>query len=214
MARGFENWKPIKGYEDLYEVSNMGRVRSVDRCVAYKHYGGLTISKKQGRYLTPQVGKSNPYAYVMLCKNGIKKRLRLHRVVADAFVPNPNKYPVVNHKDENHTNNCAENLEWCTILYNNNYGMRTQRGAKTQMMKYPKGVEHERLARFRATMKERKRACAERPIYLCDKEGNIIKEYRSAIEAGKELGLWPQNIRNVLYGRYKHTGGYYFKRAD
>lgn len=209
-----EIWQPIKGYEGLYEVSNMGRVRSIDRLVEFAHYGGVTMSVKRGRYLTPQVGKSNPYAYVMLCKKGIRKRVRLHRIVAEAFIPNPNNYPIINHKDENHTNNRVENLEWCTPLYNNNYGTRKQRGIKTRMERYPKGEEHERLAKFRATMKERNRLSAERPIYMCDKDGSIIKKYRSAIEAGKELGLWPQNIRNVLYGKYKHTGGYYFKRAD
>lgn len=209
-----EHWLPVKGYEGMYEVSDTGRVRSLDRYVEYEHYGGVSISKKKGRELTAIVGKSNPYAYVTLCKNGIHKRIRLHRIVAEAFVPNPNNYPVVNHKDEKHTNNRADNLEWCTTLYNCNYGTKKQRGIQTRKEKYPKGTENARIEKFRATMKDRKRACAERPIYLCDNKGNIIKEYRSAAEAGKELGLWPQNIRSVLYGRYQRTGGYYFKRAD
>lgn len=123
-----EEWKDIKGYEGLYQVSNQGRVKSLEKTYNVG-YGGEKHQKE--RILIPtEVG--NGYLHVTLCKNGGKKYKRVHRLVAEAFIPNPNKYDVVNHKDENQKNNNVDNLEWCTQAYNNAYGSRTKRMAETQ----------------------------------------------------------------------------------
>lgn len=121
-----EIWKPIKGYEGLYEVSNLGRVRSLDRCVVYAN-GQVHIHR--GKILRP--GISNGYMQVHLCKCGDMKQPLVHRLVADAFIPNPENLPQVNHKDENPSNNEVSNLEWCTSEYNINYGTRKEKVMKS-----------------------------------------------------------------------------------
>lgn len=103
------NWKAINGYENLYEISDNGQVQSL-------HNGEKIILKQS-------VG-SKGYNLVTLCKNGKQKTVNVHRLVALAFVPNPNNHPCVNHIDENKKNNEAKNLEWCTHYYNNIYGKR------------------------------------------------------------------------------------------
>ncbi len=106
-----EIWEKIKDY-DNYEVSDLGRIRS-------KKYGILTPIKKD-----------NGYLQINLCRNGIYKTFILHRLVALAFIPNPNNYPEINHKDEDKTNNCVDNLEWCTKSYNMTYNNLPKRRCK------------------------------------------------------------------------------------
>lgn len=104
-----EEWRPLVGYEGLYEVSNMGRVKSLN----YRRTGKEKI-------LEPY---DDGYGYlkVKLFKDGKGKNCRINRLVAIAFIPNPYNLPEVNHKDEDKTNNCVENLEWCTSQYNVEY---------------------------------------------------------------------------------------------
>ena len=110
-----ENWKPVKGYDELYEVSDIGRVRS--------------LCAKQSMYLRILTQHIDKYGYlsVRLFYEGRRKRFSVHRLVAQAFIPNPNNLPQVNHKDEDKTNNAAGNLEWCDAKYNCNYGTRNHR---------------------------------------------------------------------------------------
>lgn len=97
-----EIWKDVKGYECLYQVSNFGNI------------------KRDNKILNP--GKNQDgYSMVCLCKDGNQKIKLVHRLVAQAFIPNPNNYPQVNHKDENKSNNTVDNLEWCSIQYNQEY---------------------------------------------------------------------------------------------
>jgi len=98
-----ENWLPVKGYEGLYEVSDMGNVRRVN-----------------GNLLTPSVNKGK-YLYVRLSRSSDEKQFYIHRLVAMAFLPNPHNHPEVNHKDENKQNNTVSNLEWCSHIYNAQY---------------------------------------------------------------------------------------------
>ena len=115
-----EEWRDIEGYEGLYQISNLGRVRSLN-CRGHKGCIGI---------LTPRLdGKG--YEMVALYKEGKARNTKVHRLVAQAFIPNPNNYPQVNHKDENKTNNDVKNLEWCTNEYNHNYGTRNERVGKS-----------------------------------------------------------------------------------
>ena len=112
-----EYWKPVVGYEGLYMVSNWGRIKSMN----YNHSGKERIMK--------QKIQGGCYS-VNLSKNGIIKTYLVHRLVAEAFIPNLNNYKEVNHKDEDKTNNSVDNLEWCDRGYNNNYGTRTEKCSK------------------------------------------------------------------------------------
>lgn len=104
-----EIWKDIPGYPD-YQVSQAGHVRSLN----YNHTGKKRRLKLQK--------DRNGYLLVKFYKNGEQKNFLVHRIVTTAFIPNPNNYPCINHKDENPSNNCIDNLEWCDVKYNNNYG--------------------------------------------------------------------------------------------
>ena len=117
-----EVWKDVTEYEGFYQVSNRGNVRSVAR-------RGLQGYRRRGRVLKPWYD-SGGYCRVNLCKNGKSKTRSVHRLVAEAFLPNPNGLPQVNHRDEVKDNNNVENLEWCDSMYNNNYGTRTERLSK------------------------------------------------------------------------------------
>lgn len=114
-----EEWKPITGYEGLYEVSSFGNIRTI---------------KRQGtnsRTIKQQIDRKG-YCYVSLCENGKYKRSSVHRLVATAFIENLKELPCVNHKDENKANNCVNNLEWCSYRYNNNYGTARMRASATR----------------------------------------------------------------------------------
>ena len=120
-----EVWKPVPGYEGLYEVSDAGRVRSLGRFVRCDR-GKRWI---KGVILIP-VRVNGGYLIVNLCKDGTMKACKIHRLVAHVFLSNPDNLPEVNHKDEVKTNNCVDNLEWCDSKYNNNYGTRNNRLAE------------------------------------------------------------------------------------
>lgn len=126
MIDNLENeiWKDIEGYEGLYQISNMGRVK------AYPKMGGC-IFKNEKIIKSHDNGKQ--YLYVDLYdNNGKRKKDYIHRLVAKAFIPNTNDYPVINHKDENKLNNTYENLEWCTYKYNCNYGSHNEKLSKAR----------------------------------------------------------------------------------
>ena len=122
-----EEWRPVVGYEGLYEVSNTGQVRSLDRYIknghsSYRLHKGKVISLLKGEY---------GYIQVNLYYNGKNYKKYVHRLVAQAFIPNPDNLPQINHKDEDKTNNRVDNLEWCTAKYNINYGTRKDKVRET-----------------------------------------------------------------------------------
>lgn len=123
-----EIWKDIENFEGLYQISNLGRVRSVDRVV---HILDPKSNREYNRHFPECIKSTNldtkGYVMVTLKKDGKTSRYRIHRLVAKAFIPNPNNLPQVNHKDENKENNCMSNLEWCTNDYNGTYGTRILR---------------------------------------------------------------------------------------
>lgn len=172
-----EIWKDIVEYEGLYQVSNFGRVRSLDRYV--NHYrGGKKIVKS--KILEQDCSGNSGYKRVQLCKDGKQKHFSVHRLVAIAFLPNPDHLPFVNHKDENKANNHVDNLEWCTHEYNDNYGTRNIRMSETK----------------------------KKPIIQYDKQGNFIREWKSATDACIELKICKSSIYGVCAGRKKSAGGY------
>lgn len=134
-----EKWKPIEGYEGLYEVSNLGRIKSLQRTTTLKNKGGAIYTRTHKEKILAQTFDGRHYyLQVILCKNGKGKKHLVHRLVANAFIENPLMLPEVNHIDEDKTNNCAVNLEWCTHKYNNNYGKKrtSSQGEKNSQNKF------------------------------------------------------------------------------
>ena len=120
-----EIWKDIKGYEGYYQVSNLGRVRSLKRVVGAGKNANHSTQTLNGRILKSAYTKK--YVTTILSKDGKTKCFSVHKLVAEAFIPNPDNLPCVNHKDENKHNNKVDNLEWCTYKYNNEYNGRVDK---------------------------------------------------------------------------------------
>lgn len=116
-----EEWRDIAGYENLYQVSNLGRVKALGN--------GKTHNSKE-HLLKPEKDIGS-YLRVRLSKQGKQKHYKIHRLVAEAFIPNPKNLPEINHRNESKTDNRASNIEWCTRLYNHNYGTINQRISKS-----------------------------------------------------------------------------------
>ena len=164
-----EVWKDIENYEGYYQVSNLGRVKSKTREVVYcngnKHiYYGFELKQSLD---------TNGYKTVCLCKDNSPKTFKVHRLVAQAFIDNPNNYGYINHKDENKTNNHMNNLEWCDIRYNNTYGTRLERVAKKE------GI----------------------PIIQLSIDGEYIGTFHSMSSAARAVGGNASPIRDALTGR-------------
>lgn len=169
-----EVWKDIEGYEGKYQVSNFGNVMSLN----YNHTGKKRLMKlRKNRY---------GYLEVHLYKDGKVKWYKVHRLVAQAFLANPNNLSQVNHKDQNKENNIVSNLEFCSPEYNVNYGDRNERASEKQC----------------------------KPIFGVDKVSGLIVEYKSAKEAGKVLGINPANITACCKGKRKSAGNFYWFYAD
>lgn len=120
---------PVKGYEGYYSVDNFGNVYSEDRIIVVTVNGKQQEKHIKGKRMIPQVGATG-YESVMLSKNGRYKMARVHRLVAEAFIPNPNNLPIINHKDENRINNSVDNLEWCDNSYNVRYNGASKRAGE------------------------------------------------------------------------------------
>lgn len=160
-----EIYKTIEEYPN-YEISNMGNVR-----------------RKGRKMLKPLFTKNTGYYMVCLYNEFGAKRVLIHRLVADAFLSNPNNYPVVNHINEDKTDNRVENLEWCTRSYNINYGTSINK-----------------------IRKSKQKGCLQ-----MDMEGNIIKEWECIRVAQRTLKI--NNISKCCMGKMKTTGGYKWKYA-
>lgn len=128
-----EIWSDIEGFEGFYQVSNKGNVKSLDRLVNGCSFKGY--QRMKGKQLKLQKRKSG-HLDVLLKKNGKEKRCWVHRLVAKAFIPNPDNLPIVNHIDSNPQNNSVENLEWCTQQHNINHCVKSGR------FNPRKGVDH------------------------------------------------------------------------
>lgn len=153
-----EVWKDIRGYENLYQSSTFGRARSLDNYRKGRN-GSLRFCK--GKILKPSTDKDG-YLLVGLCKNGKQKTYKVHRLVAEAFIPNPNNLPQVNHKDENKQNNFVSNLEWCSAKYNSNYGTAIQRSSEKKI----NGKKSKTVLQYTL-------------------DGQFVREWKSTAEAGR-----------------------------
>ena len=183
-----ENWKDIENYEGFYQVSNLGRVRSLERDI---YYPNGTVHHLKEKILASNLDRHG-YQYVNLYKNGEGKKMLVHRLVAMAFIPNPENNPQVNHKDENPLNNFVENLEWCTASYNTNYGTRNERMIQNRRS-YKLGNHPQAKSVF----------CEE-----------LNKTFDCAKRAGEELGIDVSSIVKVCKAKAKIAGKLHWKYAD
>lgn len=170
-----EEWRDVKGYEGLYQVSNFGNVWS------------FYVNRALAKHLHP-----NGYYAVRLCKCGRHKNIQLGRIVASAFLPNPNNLPETNHKDCNPRNNRADNLEWCTRKYNINYGDRTQK-----MLDSPGYKSH--IERLKV------------PILQFQKSGEFVKRWDCASDIEKTQHIDAGNISLCCSGKRGSAGGYIWR---
>ena len=185
-----EIWKDIKGYEGLYQISNLGRVKSLIKFHNTKNNVGY-FSKEH--ILKP--GIRNEYFMVCLVKNHKKKSISIHRLVAENFIKNPHNKKQVNHIDGNKLNNKADNLEWCTNQENIIHSWVNGLSKVTK--------------RMRTHTKER-----QKPIIQYDRNMNLIKEWESASIAGEKLGIWQQGIVACLKRRTKTAGNYIWRYKE
>lgn len=182
-----EIWKDIPGYEGLYQVSNCGNVRSLDRIIKCKNgkirgYPGVLLK---------QDSTKDGHKRCRLCNQGCDKHFFVHRLVASAFIENPNNFPIVNHKDENPSNNSVNNLEWCTGKYNVNYGTSIERRTL-----------HTDYQRIRKNQRKQ--------VAQYDLEGNLIKIWSSRKEC-TEAGFTGTAITRCAQGKRKKHKGYIWK---
>lgn len=164
-------WKPVVGYEGLYEVSNDGLIKSFNM---YRY--------KEPR-LMKQSRQNNGYLTVVLSKNNTTKRFLVHRIVAEAFIPNPSNFEMVNHKDEDRENNNVDNLEWCTRAYNQKYSISLH--PKRRMLFYRNFLDENGNSNSPMLISEAR--VRTEPIVHLDKDLKIIKIYNNWIEAKHEL---------------------------
>lgn len=218
-----EEWRSVVNYEGLYEVSNLGRVKALGRwCL---HSGGGKAWRKE-RILKPNT--INGYYHVHLYKDGIGKIHRIHRLVANAFIPNndPVNKTTVNHKNEIKTDNRVENLEWMSMADNNRYGTRVERitAALRGKPRPPHVIEALRNANIGkpSPLKGKKRPphigeavrkALSKPVIQYDKLGNEIARFFSAREASRKTGFRQSHISSCCNGDYKQAYGFIWKYA-
>ena len=183
-----ETWKPVKGYEGLYEVSDRGRVKSLEREVSFKsknQFGVFYTEYKTPERILSPIMQSNGYWVVGLGFMGKRKIKSIHRLVAEAFIENPDNKPQVNHIDGNKGNNNASNLEWATPSEN------TKHAYKTALLTH-----------------------YSRAVYQIDPETIIGKRWESVRAASRALGITESGIIKCCRGERKMSGGYIWRYCD
>lgn len=180
-----EIWRDIDGYENLYQVSNLGNVRSLDRYSQCKN----NFKQFNKGCVLKQKNNKNGYKQINLHKDGKRKTYLVHRLVAQTFIQNPNNYPMVNHKDENKSNNIVDNLEFCTCEYNINYGTRTEKMIKTKT----------------------NNPSESKPVVQYTLNGYFVADYPSTHEAERQTGIHSGSISKCCLRKGKSAGGFIWK---
>lgn len=181
-----EEWRPvpIDEFKDFYEVSSFGRVRSIEH-VQTRYKSNYSQPYTVKGHILAQAFNVGGYKIAHLSVNGYKKCLRVHRLVAMAFIPNPDNLPQINHKDEDKTNNRVDNLEWCSSNYNLSYGSRLERISKS----------------------------VSKPVVMVSKDGKDLRTFKSIKDAHDNTGASNGNIWAVCNGRRNYAGGYAWRYA-
>ena len=185
-----EKWKYIENTNNLYQISNYGRIKAKAKKVNAGLINNKQVLRKE-RIIKLQ--KNNlGYLHTSISVNHMFKNINIHREVAKAFIPNPNNLPVVNHKDENPSNPRFDNLEWCTHKYNINYKNRNNKASKTMLEKED---YFNRINQY-------------------DLDGNFIKQWRSIKNIEKNIKISRKSVSRCCRGLQKTAGGYKWGYAN
>lgn len=171
-----EQWKDIPNYEGLYQISTLGRVKS---------FRQSTKHRWENEYILKPALANNGYYQVTLYNDTVRHKFLIHRLVAEAFLPNPHGYPQVNHKDENRLNNSVDNLEWCTAEYNNAYGTARLRAIDTSSI----------------------------PVEQLTYDKKVIAIYRSTRIASELLGIKRGTLKSAI-DKHSQLKGYYWQYSS
>jgi len=186
-----EIWLPVVGYEGYYEVSNLGNVRSLERIVTYELKTKSIVNRVvKAKNYSVHIG-SDGYYCTDLKLNKDRKTISIHRLVAKAFIPNPENKPTVNHKDGIKSNCTVSNLEWSTQGENNKHAFNTGLKKPTRML----GIDNPKS----------------KPVIQLDKTGNVLNRFISTIEAQQKTGINRKCVSDCANGKAKHAGGYLWK---
>jgi hypothetical protein len=175
-----EIWKAIEGFEGLYEISNMGRVKSLARVAHRPKVGPLPVKEKIR--CTPL--NTSGYPSIFLSKDGVTTQFRIHRLVAQAFIPNPDNLPQVNHLNNVKTDNRAENLEWITLLGNVYHAVELYGSKWGSHHNHNTGIEHH----------------GAQPILIISPDGSKMY-FQTVKEAARELGLKRTTVNARITGQ-------------
>lgn len=183
-----EIWKDVPGYENLYQCNTSGEVRSLDRVITVK--GGRRRCVKG--VVLKQVRHTHGYSQVTLCDGSEKQVWLVHRLIATTFVPNPENLPCVNHINEDKADNRVENLEWCTVAYNNAYGDRVQRCAEKH-----RGLRHTEETRKRMSEAHRNLTDETR-----QKLSQAARGRRHSAESRRKISVYAGSRKRGADGRW------------
>jgi len=187
-----EEWRIIPRFMEAYEVSNAGSVRSLPREVSFSHKGRIgSLSFPKEKILTPILSKHG-YFFVNLSRGGIRKRAKIHQLVAQAFIPNPENKRYINHINGIKTDNRANNLEWCTSSENSLHAF------SIGLRRVEKGRNNKQSI----------------PISQFNLDGTLVKDWESMGEVRRLTGLSIGNISACIHGKQKTAYGYIWKLKE
>ncbi len=193
-----EIWQNIKGYEGLYQVSNMGRIKRLPKTeYVYNYLSNTKVKRVKKEKILAYKRNSNNYIIVTLSNNGVSKAYTIHRLVAQTFIPNPNNYPQINHINGKKYDNRVENLEWCTASENIKHASRVGLRKTTKKQK----TQAKRNLKKANEAKKRK-------IYQLTKDNKIIKVWDSMSDIFRELHFYWGNIGSVCRKEKELAYGY------
>ena len=184
MMNGSEEWRDIKGYEGIYQISDCGRVKSLERIVPW----GKGIRHIKEKFLRVKKKKSGYLFYCLYSGNGTVKYEHAHRLVAQAFIPNPLQKKDVNHIDGNKSNNCVDNLEWATRSENQIHAYNVLKRTR----EHPIGWDN-KLAKH---------------IVQLNLDGTFVKKWASSCDFQRQTGKTEANVRRCLTGKMKTAYGF------